>query len=127
MRPFRKATFLVLLAWATLASLSACGGDPYVGTWQREGQRGAPRLVVALSDGGYRVHFVGTTVVEGWVPLRAEGEGLVGTPDAPLPVSVEITLSYDENADRLLYSDTVGLHVAYAKLDDSMVVASPAE
>jgi hypothetical protein len=131
------AAVLAAVALGSQPSTTAPSVDHYAGTWQREGEQGAARLVLQQSSDAYRLYFLGGearrqdanvpggqvavgAAVEGWTPLHWEGDALVGSPHviAPLPVNIEVSLVYDEDTQRLLYSDNAKLHVSYTKVGD---------
>jgi len=123
--------FAAVAAAVSMLFISGCGAsDPYVGSWKQADKPGnSPDLVIARTDAGYRLAFLGTTIVDGWVPLTQLGGELVGSPNvmAPLPVNVKIVLAYDKASDRLLYSDNSQQRLSYVKVSYSTSTSSPSD
>lgn len=65
---------------ACLLLLVACGGDRFAGSWAQTGVKDHGRdLVIAKTDSGYRIAFVGGGESSGWLPVRQNGDTLKGT------------------------------------------------
>jgi hypothetical protein len=120
---------LAVLIFVALLCLSGCGGtdDPYIGTWKRVDKQGSTSLVIAETDAGYQLAFVGTAPVVGWTPMSRRGEKLIGWPDAMLPGKVKVILVYDTASKRLLLSSNSLQGVPYVKVSDSTSTPSPSD
>lgn len=124
-----RGTLLAIVALGVLLG-SGCGSsDPLAGTWKSVAGS-EHELVIAKTDAGYKVAFAGVEGLEGWTPLKRQGEDLVGTPDfsgGPLGVNIDVRLTPEEDAGHLRYADSTGLSFTLARSSDSTAGPSAAE